>query len=153
MQARNIFTASLVGSAVVFLAHKVEGRFETEPDKTCDPKWSCQFPGLIVTHKPWNLLMGVFVCIIYLILAGGIIMGVDHLARTVSQSDHAPLARAALISFSALWVGWAMVEGHHSIRDDRSSPRRPGAYYGNLFTQYMLALYVPATIWFLMRTY
>ena len=69
------------------------------------------------------------------------------------NDEHAPLARAALISFSALWVGWGMVEGHHSKRDDKSSPRRPGTYYGNLFTQYMLSLYVPATIWFLMQTY
>ena len=154
MSAPVIFTASLVGSVVIFLVHKVDGRFEQDVPAVCEPHgWHCEFPGLIVTHKPWSVGTGICVCIIYLVLAYASVRGLHCLAK---RSLTSPASRAGLLAFSVFWLLWALYEqwcrwglapwckDHHS-----SSSASPGSYYGHLFTQYVLFVYVPVTVWFL----
>ena len=159
-----IFTAVLIGSAVVFLTHKVEDRFSDTPGKSCNKDhpnaWQCEFPGQIVSHKPWSAGVGVLVCAIYLLIAGLIIAGVSRMAaNAVSAPKRAmSLSLAGVLLFSVFWSAWGAWETHHMrktihrIVHKKKAPKR-GVYFSRMFTQYIFFIYVPVTVWFLLRRF
>ena len=156
-----IFTAVLIGSAVVFLSHKVEDRFSDTPGKSCQKDhphaWQCEFPGQIVSHKPWSCGVGILVCTIYLIIAGTIIAGVSRMASNAAAAPKRTLSLSLLgvLIFSGFWSAWGAWETHHMRKTiqriiDKKKTKR-GVYFSRMFTQYIFFIYVPVTVWFLLR--
>ena len=155
-----VFSAALIGSAVVFLAHKIEDRFTDDPGKSCQEDhphaWQCKFPGQIVSHKPWSKGVGASVCIIYIIIAVMVIGGVRRMAMNVATGPRGISASlVGIVVFSLIWTAWGAFETHHMKKTikrliEKKKTKR-GIYFSRMFTQYIFFLYVPVTVWFLIR--
>ena len=155
-----IFTAVLIGSAIVFLSHKIEDRFSDTPGKSCKKghphAWQCEFPGQIVSHKPWSTGVGVCVVAIYFIIAGLVVAAVSRMAANVSSSKRILTpSLVGLLLFSGFWTAWGAWETHHMrktiARLIAKKKTKRGVYFSRMFTQYIFFLYVPVTIWFVLR--
>ena len=160
-----VFMAALIGSAVLFLLHKIEDRFKERVGPSCGPtsptQWQCRFPGIVLSHKPWSRGLGALVMCIYAALATAVILVLQRAAAAASRAAW-PACRSPawwlVMGFTLLWTAWGHFEMHHMRRPEdvsdntesytRGKPKR-GYYFASLFALFVFCVYLPVAVYFL----
>ena len=154
------FISTLVASGMIFIYHKIDRRFEDPIGASCDmtrpSSWTCRFPGLIVSHKPWSAGAGIATSLVYFAVAIALLVLVSLAARRAAVLGGLTWHLAAVSAFSLLWFAWGAFETHHlekttdRFRDGRGIKR--GTIPAWLFTSFVMLVFTPVAVAFVLTT-
>ncbi len=160
MDLATALVAALVASAMVFVYHKIDRRFEDPVGASCDAakegSWMCRFPGLIVSHKPWSVGDGILASCVYLAIAAAAIGAFAVAARRASALGGPTWYLAAVAAVSLLWFAWGAFETHHiqktTARFQEGRGIKRGTIPAWLFTNSVFLVFTPVAVAFVLST-
>ena len=151
-----LYLIVLITSSIIFFMHKIEHRFIDKQGKSCeimsDNKWQCDFPGLILSHKPWNYTTGIIVSIIYILLIIFFIININKLKNNIIYDKHITLSLILFILFSVLWLYWGYFEIHHYYKSHARINKKQlkrGTVFSTIFVKFLYMIYLPITLLFI----
>jgi len=139
-QMERLYRTVFISSAVIFLLHKIEWRFTDDIQTACSgtDAWQCDFPWIIVTHKPWTKTIGTIVVAIYTAIAYVIISIVLFCYKRQDRMTY----KAIFHGYSIIWLTWAYFEAHHAHQDKMNR----GLIFADIFTKFTYMIYLPTYV-------
>lgn len=147
LRGRHVWSAYLV-STVLFLVHKMEGRFPGSPLNTDRyPDWHREMPGLLVSHEPFdNLLnMGLTLCF-QLALVCLCLWLLRRALGTLDERPGALGARVFVVLFSLFWVAFGCWETHHIQKLVGEHAYVPGSIFAVLYVLWIFLVLLPLVL-------
>ena len=112
----NAYYLSLFVSCLLFVTHKVEGRYKGwgQPDPEQTPAWHTAWPWIILSHAPfhsWGKALATTA--IYFGVFALVMLGVHPILTRWVQGGSGWGAGVAILVFSFGWLNWLVFEIHH----------------------------------------
>lgn len=146
-RGRDLWVA-IVWSAILYLLHKMEGRFPgSPPHAERYPDWHREMPGLLVSHEPFDSALHMAMTFGCQATVAALVLWVLRRAlRAVERRPTTTGARAVVLAFSALWGGIAAFETHHVHKTLWEPTYYPGAIFAALFVGWTFLRLLPLVL-------
>jgi len=155
----DLYFLAAVVSGVLFVIHKLEGRFRDwgRPDPDRHPDWHGRLPGLIITHLPFGSVRAAAIAsTVYFLIAGSVLLAVRTAAAATVSSTATDWDRTCaafcIALFSSLWMAWNVFEMHHLRNAIRNRVANRGLIFSCLGALWIFFVYLPVTLALLLWT-